>query len=415
MWKYVSRRVKDSIDLGINVRKSFTVQQNLINNLKEKQQQQQNARAQHHLNCNLATRFQDPSRDDKGKGDEKFKRKYHRLNNKNKCFMSALTWSTAIVTGFYASQLLCLYRRKQRLAIEGSRCYYSKYVQNTTQSIHRNIQYLLTPEGQKSFIPSLPKLECPFKRANLHRDRSTEPKIFKELSEDEFIQLVDPGYKQHETFYGNFERRNSQDVQNVSNAINNDKIQYLDDSVQKELTAEEKQEAAIDGAIKELAHIVGELEFQMGLESVLAEDYDGAVDHFTLSSNHNHAGGAFNLGLCYEQGVGVKRNMKTAKRLYELASELGHAKAFYNLGVFHAHGMGGARKSFRQAKKYFEKAAELGSNDAVGALNLLLPPIKKLPIVEETPDEDFFFMEKPTMSKTISAMAQHSLMRVAVS
>lgn len=97
MWKYVSRRVKDSIELGINVRKSFTVQQHLnnVNTQNPRRQQQQNASAQHHLNLHLIPRYQDPSRD-KDKSDEKFKRKYHRLNNKNKCFLSALTWVSSL-------------------------------------------------------------------------------------------------------------------------------------------------------------------------------------------------------------------------------------------------------------------------------------------------------------------------------
>lgn len=111
----------------------------------------------------------------------------------------------------------------------------------------------------------------------------------------------------------------------------------------------------------------------------------------------------------------MKKNLRTAKSLYESASELGHAKAFYNLGVFHAQGLGGARKNFKQAKKYFEMAAELGSHDAIGALSILLPPTKKLPIVEELPENDYFLKEKQIMSETIGAIAKHNLMRVAIS
>lgn len=320
------------------------------------------------------------------------------------------------MTGFYASQLLGLYKRKQRFAVEGSRCYYSKYLQSTTQSIQRNVQYLLTAEGQKSFIPSLPRLECPFKRVKLYREANVAAKNSKQVSDDEFLQIVDPGYKQHEAFYGNFERRNSTNVQNVGNGQTTDlkpESESLEKSQEKASTPEEKQEIAIDNAIRQLAHIVGELEFQMGLESVLAGEYKEAFEHFKLSTHHDHPGGIFNLALCYEQGVGVKRNMKTAKRLYEIASELGHAKAFYNLGVFHAQGLGGGHKNFKQAKTCFEKAAELGSVDAIGALSLLVPPTRKLIIVDEIPEDNFYFNEKPVMSKTISAIAKQ--MRVAVS
>lgn len=81
MFKYVTRRVRDTIQLGINVRKSFNVCQH-----QQQQQQPQNE----HLNYKVVPRLQDPSRD-KDKSDEKFKKKYSRLNN-NQCFLNALTW-----------------------------------------------------------------------------------------------------------------------------------------------------------------------------------------------------------------------------------------------------------------------------------------------------------------------------------
>lgn len=179
----------------------------------------------------------------------------------------------------------------------------------------------------------------------------------------------------------------------------------------RELTPEEIEDAAIDGAIRNLAKIVGELEFQLGVESVNNGDYNKAVNHFKLSYNHNHPGGVFNLALCYERGVGVKRNMKTAKKLYEIASELGHAKAFYNLGVFHAQGLGGGRKNFKEAKECFEKAADLGNADAMDALSLLIPVTKRLPVLEEFPVEDFYFKNK-VMSNAVSAISNFG--RVAV-
>lgn len=236
------------------------------------------------------------------------------------------------------------------------------------------------------------------------------------MSDDEFKQVVDPGYKQHETFYGTFERSRSTNVHNGPSSDLKAESKSSETAEEKvsAATEEEKQDAAIDNAIRQLAHIVGELEFQMGLECVITGDYYGAFEHFKLSTHHNHPGGAFNLGLCYEQGVGVKRNMKTAKRLYEIAASLGHAKALYNLGVFHAQGLGGARKNFKHAKTYFESAAALGSVDAVGALSLLLPPTEKL-IIDEAPDNDFYFKEKPIMSKTISAISKQNFMRIAVS
>lgn len=174
---------------------------------------------------------------------------------------------------------------------------------------------------------------------------------------------------------------------------------------------EQKENTAINDAVRQLAFIVGELEFRMGVESIDAGHYTEAVDHFKLSTSHNHPGGTFNLALCYEQGFGVKKCMKTALCIYEIACELGHAKAFFNLGVFHAQGLGGVLKNAHQAKKYFEQAAELGCAEATEALSLFFPRQWGLPIIEETPDENFRYNEKSLMSSPVSALTNHNMIR----
>lgn len=446
MWKYVSRRVKDTIELGIHIRKSFSVHHlSSIQNVQHQQQQQQNNNIRkqnlHHLDreivYNLINRNQD-------KNDEKFKRKYSRLNHKNKCFLNALTWvrfyylalkiifqifffifffsqSTALITGFYTAQLLCLYKRKQRygFGFERSKCYYSKYLESTSQSIHQNVRYLLTPEGQQSLIPSLPKLGCPFRRGRAANDgerRKERTNYQKRTVEDElydFEHFIDPGYKQYEKY---FERPASFSNSNLYNVSNETPTKTTKKETKTEVETCETNEqptsedVAIDEAIRNLAYIVGEFEVDLGIESLLAGDYKDAVDHFKLSSHHNHPGGLFNLASCYEQGIGVNKNMNTAKRLYEIASSLGHAKALYNLGVFHAQGLGGLRKNFDQAKKFFDKAAELGNDDAIKALSQLIPKPKKTKIIEDFQEDEHSFKNYPI----ISSVSQNLMKRVAV-
>lgn len=94
MWKYVSRRVKDSIELGINVRKTFSIQHGLNNDYLKQQQQnerRQNVSNLNHIDYRLIPKHQDPSRD-KDKKDERFNKKYNRLHNNQKCFLNALKW-----------------------------------------------------------------------------------------------------------------------------------------------------------------------------------------------------------------------------------------------------------------------------------------------------------------------------------
>lgn len=104
--------------------------------------------------------------------------------------------------------------------------------------------------------------------------------------------------------------------------------------------------------------------------------------------------------------------MKTARKLYEMASELGHAKASYNLGVFHAQGLGGFQKSRLEARKNFEHAAALGSTDAIEALRVLIPVPKKLPVFDEFPNEELYFKEKMLIPTKVSAIS-NNLRRIA--
>lgn len=59
-----------------------------------------------------------------------------------------------------------------------------------------------------------------------------------------------------------------------------------------------------------------------------------------------------------------------AAEWYQVASDLGHATAMYNLGVFYAHGWGGLEASSAEARKLFVKAAKLGQADAQAALDI---------------------------------------------
>jgi TPR repeat protein len=66
----------------------------------------------------------------------------------------------------------------------------------------------------------------------------------------------------------------------------------------------------VNKACENLINVVGEIEFELGVNSLLAHNYLTAVSHFKLGASHDHPGAMFNLGLCYEQGFGVNKDMK---------------------------------------------------------------------------------------------------------
>lgn len=245
--------------------------------------------------------------------------------------------------------------------------------------------------ASESRQPSKPSLQfiCPFER-NTTGIKYTQHKGRHEYNEYE--HEIDPGYYQYEKFF-QYKRSNAFNISKENTVPTTPKKQskYV---ARSELTDEEN-DAIINESISSLGFIVGRFEFQKGIENLLAGYFQDAVEHFTLSVYHNHHRGAFNLALCYEQGIGVKRDLKTAKRLYEVASQLGNAKASYNLGIFHAKGIGGTKQNFQKAKNLFKQAANSGNADG---RNVLRNDHNKKIQGSENFREAFKFIPKTTKS-----------------
>ena len=66
----------------------------------------------------------------------------------------------------------------------------------------------------------------------------------------------------------------------------------------------------------------------------------------------------FNLGIMYDQGLGVNQDLDEATRLYRSAADQGHARAHNNLGLMYADG-DSAKQYFGEALRWFRKAAAL--------------------------------------------------------
>lgn len=74
--------------------------------------------------------------------------------------------------------------------------------------------------------------------------------------------------------------------------------------------------------------------------------------------NH-HPESQFNLGWCYQHGLGVPINLAKAAQYYWIAANQGHADAQYQLGVCCASGIG-VKKNMDKAIFYYSQAAEKG-------------------------------------------------------
>jgi len=78
----------------------------------------------------------------------------------------------------------------------------------------------------------------------------------------------------------------------------------------------------------------------------------------------------FRLGGFYEKGVGVKKDLVTARDLYLAAAEKGNGKAMHNLAVLYAEGINGSA-DYRSAAHWFRMAADCGVADSQYNLGIL--------------------------------------------
>lgn len=87
--------------------------------------------------------------------------------------------------------------------------------------------------------------------------------------------------------------------------------------------------------------------------------YADAVKCYLKAAECGHADAQFNLGVCYQSGTGVEKNMAEAAKWFSKAAEQGHSSAQDSLGICYYSGTG-VEKNVTEAAKWFRNAAEQG-------------------------------------------------------
>ncbi|XP_039264305.2 uncharacterized protein LOC120340118 [Styela clava] len=95
----------------------------------------------------------------------------------------------------------------------------------------------------------------------------------------------------------------------------------------------ELSEEAVERFVEDTKDCSGATYNILALQSLHVGDYKEAFQRFQLGSNEGYAKSHFNLALCYEKGVGTRKNFEKAMELYEKAAFKGHTKAQYNLAL----------------------------------------------------------------------------------
>ena len=92
-------------------------------------------------------------------------------------------------------------------------------------------------------------------------------------------------------------------------------------------------------------------------------DYATAYRLIKPLAEQGNAGAQNNLGIIYQEGLGVPQNYAEAVKWYRKAAEKGNANAQLLISVMYANGQG-VPQDYKEAAKWYRKAAEQGIPEA---------------------------------------------------
>uniref|UniRef100_A0A182MU91 Uncharacterized protein n=1 Tax=Anopheles culicifacies TaxID=139723 RepID=A0A182MU91_9DIPT len=408
MWKYVSRRIRDVYDKTAHV---LEVPRNWNCGASERfcgetppqdatcAREQQEADGKRYCLLHVARPNQLGQRANRQYGtgsnqsdQEGTKRKEYHQAPFEHSWLGAITWTSAIICGWYTTQLLCLNRRTRRYDHSPfgkgltSQLLYAASEHRRLSARHcellahhfglRSAARLADPFPKPSITDASWAAEKEQKRSNLVESFAS----FIPYDGHDFVDYTD----QNRTELQRFVFQINNETKPVANVPRDEFVSQNEPNIPvAEVSSPAKgQTETIDDAFKSLLTVLGEIEYQLGLRNLELGEFESAVSHLKLGTSHHHAGAAFNLGICFEQGYGMPKDMRMALECYQQAAEQGHPQAIYNVGVFHARGYAGLRPSRSMAKKYFLAAAELGLEEAIATLGPKYQRTRKQSLVD---------------------------------
>lgn len=99
-------------------------------------------------------------------------------------------------------------------------------------------------------------------------------------------------------------------------------------------------------------------DFFIGMIYMEQEEYKKSVPYYKKALDVDPLA-SYNLGVYYEEGMGVRRNLKEAVRYYKLAVKGEYPHAFHNLASFYRRGMGDLKQDYKKAMSLYKKAIKM--------------------------------------------------------
>ena len=103
---------------------------------------------------------------------------------------------------------------------------------------------------------------------------------------------------------------------------------------------------------------------------VNAKDYAKALLLSEKAADAGSADAMYNLGILYDNGLGVAQDYGKAREWYQKAVDAANTNAMYNLGWLYQEGLGGTQ-DYCKMRECYQKAARAGDAEADQALSLL--------------------------------------------
>lgn len=100
------------------------------------------------------------------------------------------------------------------------------------------------------------------------------------------------------------------------------------------------------------------------------KEYEKALKYLNHAKEKGNTNAMIELGIMYEEGTGVKKDINEAINNYTNAYQIvKDVNAAYNLGLIYQYGKGGVKKDFKLAKKWYELSNTQDAKEKIKKLN----------------------------------------------